>query len=71
MPPSLDKGAINALHEGAEVYMVTLMEDANLLTIHARRATLQPRDVQLARKIREIKIGTLSITQTDQVSTCK
>ena len=36
------KGAIEALHEGAEAYMVSLLEDANLLAIHARRITLQP-----------------------------
>ena len=46
------KGAIKALHEGSEAYMVQLLEDANLLAIHARRITLQPRDIQLARRIR-------------------
>ena len=46
------KGAINALHKGVEAYMVSLMEDANLLAIHARRITLQPQDIQLARRIR-------------------
>ena len=46
------KGAIKALHEGAEAYMVALLEDANLLAIHARRITLQPRDIQLVRCIR-------------------
>ena len=30
------KGALEALHKGAENYMVSLMEDANLLAIHAR-----------------------------------
>ena len=46
------KGAIEALHEGAEDYLVTLLEDANLLAIHARWVTVQPRDIQLARRIR-------------------
>ena len=46
------KGAIEALHEGAEDYLTTLMEDANLLAIHACRITVQPRDIQLARRIR-------------------
>ena len=46
------KGAIEALHEGSEAYMVSLLEDANLLAIHARRITVQPRDIQLARRIR-------------------
>ena len=46
------QGAIEALHEGAESYMISLLEDANLLAIHARRITVQPRDIQLARHIR-------------------
>ena len=45
-------GAIDALHEAAEDYLVTILEDANLLAIHARHVTLQPRDIQLARRIR-------------------
>ena len=40
--------ALECLHEEAEAYMVSLLEDANLLAIHARRITLQPRDIQLA-----------------------
>ena len=46
------RGAIEALHDGAESYMISLLEDANLLAIHARRITVQPRDIQLARRIR-------------------
>ena len=46
------KGALEALQEAAEAYITNLMEDANLLAIHARRYTLQPRDIQLARRIR-------------------
>ena len=45
------KGALEALHEASENYMVGLMEDANLLAIQARRVTLQPRDIQLACRI--------------------
>ena len=51
-PMRWTKGTFEALHEAAENYMVSLMEDANLLAIHARRVTLQPRDIQLARRIR-------------------
>ena len=51
-PMRWTKGALEALHESSEDYMVGLMEDANLLAIHARRVTLQPRDIQLARRIR-------------------
>ena len=46
------EGAIDALHEACEDYLVTLLEDANLLAIHARRVTVQPRDIQLARRFR-------------------
>ena len=45
-------GAVDALHEVSEDYLVTLLEDANLLAIHARCVTLQPRDIQLAPRIR-------------------
>ena len=50
--PRWSEGAIDALHEASEDYLVTLLEDANLLAIHARRVTVQPRDIQLARRIR-------------------
>ena len=46
------KGAVEALHEGTEAYMTSLMEDANLLAIQARCYTIQPRYIQLARRIR-------------------
>ena len=45
------KGGIKALHEGAENYLVGLLTYANILAIHARRITVQPRDIQLARRI--------------------
>ena len=51
-PMRWTKGAVEALHEGTEVYMMELLEDANLLAIHAYRITVQPRDIQLARCIR-------------------
>ena len=46
------KGGIEALYEVAENYLVSLLTDANILAIHARRITVQPRDIQLARRIR-------------------
>ena len=46
--PHWAKGAVDALHKAAESYLVGMMEDANLLTIHAKRYTIQPRDIQLA-----------------------
>merc|ERR1711894_598039 len=44
--------AIMALQESAESYLVGLMEDTNLCAIHAKRVTIMPRDMQLARRIR-------------------
>ena len=45
------KGAMDALHKAAESYLVGIMKDANLLAIHAKRYTIQPRDIQLAHHI--------------------
>ncbi len=44
--------ALAALQESAEAYLVGLFEDTNLCAIHAKRVTITPRDVQLARRIR-------------------
>ena len=44
--------AIFALQEAAESYLVGLFEDTNLCAIHAKRVTIMPRDLQLARRIR-------------------
>ena len=44
--------AILALQEASEAYMVGLFEDTNLCAIHAKRVTIMPKDVQLARRIR-------------------
>eukprot|EP00996_Jenningsia_fusiforme_P004423 NODE_5242_length_701_cov_18.196319_g4871_i0.p1 GENE.NODE_5242_length_701_cov_18.196319_g4871_i0~~NODE_5242_length_701_cov_18.196319_g4871_i0.p1 ORF type:complete len:158 (-),score=30.41 NODE_5242_length_701_cov_18.196319_g4871_i0:226-636(-) len=44
--------AVHAIQEAAEAYMVALFEDTNLCAIHAKRVTIQPKDIQLARRIR-------------------
>ena len=44
--------AILALQESAEAYLVDLFEDTNLCAIHAKRVTIMPKDIQLARRIR-------------------
>ena len=44
--------ALNALQEAAEAYIVSLFEDTNLCAIHAKRVTILPKDIQLARKLR-------------------
>jgi histone H3 len=44
--------ALMALQEAAEAFLIRLFEDSNLCTIHAKRVTIMPRDMYLARKIR-------------------
>ena len=34
-----------ALQEAAEAYLVSLFEDTNLAAIHAKRVTIQPKDL--------------------------
>ena len=45
-------GAIMALQEASEAYLVGLLEDANLCAVHAKRVTIMPKDTQLACRIR-------------------
>ena len=59
LPPGWKHGAVRfqsqaimALQEAAEVYLVGLFEDSNLCAIHAKRVTIMPKDIQLARRIR-------------------
>merc|ERR1711915_266495 len=44
--------AIGALQEASEAYLVGPFEDTNLCAIHAKRVTIMPKDIQLARRIR-------------------
>ena len=44
--------ALLALQEATEAYAVSLFEDTNLCAIHARRVTVFPKDMQLARRVR-------------------
>ena len=44
--------AVRALQEACEAYLVGLFEDTNLCAIHAKRITIMPKDMQLARRIR-------------------
>ena len=43
---------IIALQEASEAYLVGLFEDTNLCAIHAKRVTIMPSDLILARRIR-------------------
>ena len=44
--------AVMAMQEASEAYLVGIFEDTNLCAIHARRVTIMPKDMQLARRIR-------------------
>lgn len=44
--------AVLALQEASEAFLVGLFEDTNLCAIHAKRVTIMPKDILLARRIR-------------------
>lgn len=44
--------ALEALQEAAEAHLVEVFEDSNLCAIHAKRVTIMPTDVHLARDLR-------------------
>lgn len=44
--------ALGALHEASEAHMVGVFEDTNLLALHAKRKTIQQKDMVLAMRIR-------------------
>ena len=44
--------ALGALQEATEAYLVALFEDTQMCAIHAKRVTIMPKDMQLARRIR-------------------
>jgi histone H3 len=44
--------AMAALQEATEAYMISLFEDCNLCALHAKRVTIMPKDMTLARRLR-------------------
>jgi histone H3 len=44
--------ALMALQEASESFMVSMFEDSNLCAIHAKRVTIMPKDMILARRLR-------------------
>ena len=44
-------GALGTIHEVAEHYLITLLENANLCAIHVKRVTVSVSDVQLVIKM--------------------
>ncbi|XP_036967739.1 histone H3 isoform X1 [Acanthopagrus latus] len=55
--------AVMALQESSEAYLVGLFEDTNLCAIHAKRVTIMPKDIQLARRIRGERSPSLLYTE--------
>ena len=43
---------LQCLQEAAEAYLVGILSDANLCSLHAKRVTLMPRDLQLILRLR-------------------
>ena len=48
----IQAAALGALQEASEAYVVNLFENTNLCAVHAKRITILPKDIQLARRIR-------------------
>ena len=44
-------GSLAAIHEALEAFVVGVLEHANLCSIHAKRVTLQPKDIQLVMRL--------------------
>lgn len=44
--------AVLAMQEATEAHLINLFADTCLCAIHGRRVTIQPRDLQLARRLR-------------------
>jgi histone H3 len=54
--PRVTGSALAATQEAYEAYQVGMFEDTNLCAIHAKRVTIMPKDMQLARRIRGEKV---------------
>jgi len=48
----IQSNALLAKQEASEAYTVGLFKDTNLCSIHAKRVTIMPKDIQLASRIR-------------------
>lgn len=44
----IQRTAVLAIQEAAEIFITRLFEDANLCALHAKRVTLMPKDIKLA-----------------------
>ena len=48
----LQSTAMMALQEAGETFLISLLEQSNLCTLHTRRGMIIPKDIQLARRIK-------------------
>lgn len=46
--------SIAALQEASEAFLVKLFEDSNLCSMHSKRVTIMPKDLDLAKRIRKV-----------------
>lgn len=54
--------ALAAIQVAAEMYVVEIFEEVNLYAIHAKRVTIQDKDIKLCERIREMHgIGLSSV----------
>lgn len=49
--------ALEAIQEATEAYIVTVLSDANMCALHAKRETVMPRDLRLAQRLRGDRIN--------------
>ena len=52
--------AIYALQQACEAYLIGLFEETNSVAIRAKRVTIFPRDIHMARRVREERVTPLS-----------
>lgn len=48
----ITQSAVEALRESSESFLVHLFEDSYLLSLHAKRVTLMPRDICLITRLK-------------------
>jgi hypothetical protein len=65
-PCRFQTSSLLALQEASKTYLVGLFEDANLCAIHAKRVTIMPKDLHLARQLRGEHSKTDSTTIGEQ-----
>jgi histone H3 len=57
VPFRFQQAAVDCIQEAAEAHIVSLCADANLCALHAKRVTVMPKDMLLARRLRGERIA--------------